>query len=74
MCSCASLPPRKWTIATRGTSTLRPVGAMPGSIQSISVVWVKRTTISSTTRSAPTVRLTGISSMSAGLAPMKWYL
>ena len=36
MCSCASLPSRKPTITTSGTSTRFPVGAMPGSIQSIS--------------------------------------
>src|SRR5579859_3604204 len=34
MCSCASLPSRNWTTTTVGTSTRRPVGATPGSIQS----------------------------------------
>jgi hypothetical protein len=47
---------------------------MPGSIQSISRVWVKQNSISSTRLFAPTVRLIGISRVSSGFAPMKWYL
>src|ERR1051325_8013986 len=59
MCSCASFPSRNRTITTKGTSTLRPVGVMPGSIQSISMLWVNLMTISSTSWSVPTVRETG---------------
>jgi len=44
----ASLPSRNCTMATTGTSTLRPVGGTPGSIQSISEVCVKLNSISST--------------------------
>ena len=58
-------------MATRGISTLRPVGAMPGSIQSTSLVWVKLNSISSTSWSVPIVRLTGTSAVSGGLPPMK---
>ena len=58
-------------MATSGTSTRFPVGAMPGSIQSISLVWVKQKISSSTIWSAPTVRLIGLSSVSGGLPPMK---
>ena len=59
-------------IATTGISTYLPVGATPGRSQSISVVWVKQNSISSTTRSAPMVRDTGISLVSSGLACTKW--
>jgi len=45
---------------------------MPGSIQSISTSWVNDTTISSTKRSAPTVREIGVSLKSAGHFGMKW--
>ena len=48
-----------------------PVGAIPGSIQSISTVWVKRTTISSTSWSVPMVRDSGVISMSGGIFGMK---
>jgi hypothetical protein len=47
-------------MATRGISTLLPVGRTPGSIQSISLVWVNLNTTSSTIWSAPTARLTGL--------------
>ena len=53
---------------------MRPVGAMPGSIQSTSLVWVKLNSISSTIWSVPIVRLTGTSAVSGGLPSMKWYL
>ena len=43
-------------MTTSATSTRRPVGAMPGSIQSISIVWVNLMTISSTSWSVPIVR------------------
>ena len=59
---------RRWRPAASRPS---PVGGMPGSIQSISLVWVKRNSISSTIWSAPTVRLTGFILVSAGLPPMK---
>jgi len=58
-------------MATSGISTRFPVGGTPGSIQSISLVWVKENSISSTIWSAPTVRLIGVSAVSAGLPPMK---
>src|SRR3954469_25138108 len=45
MCSHTSLPSRNCTIATSGISTERPLGGMPGSIQSISRVWVKQNRI-----------------------------
>ena len=61
-------------MATSGISTRRPVGLMPGSIQSTSLVWVKLNNSSSTIWSVPTVRLTGTSAVSGGLPPMKWYL
>ena len=61
-------------MATSGTSTVRPVGGMPGSIQSISRVWVKQNSISSTRLSLPIVRLIGTSRVSSGLLPMKWFL
>ena len=47
---------------------------MPGSIQSISLVWVKENSISSTIWSDPTVRLSRASCVSGGFSPMKWYL
>ncbi len=59
-------------MATSGISTYFPVGATPGSIQSISMSWVKQNSISSTTRSAPTVREIGISLVSLGVFGMKW--
>jgi hypothetical protein len=49
-------------------------GGTPGSNQSISEVCVKLNSISSTSLSVPTVRLTGTSLVSGGLASMKWYL
>ncbi len=54
-------------MTTSATSTRFPVGATPGSIQSISTVWVKRTTISSTSWSVPMVRDSGVISMSGGI-------
>ncbi|SVJ80891.1 Uncharacterised protein [Klebsiella pneumoniae] len=54
-----------------GISTKRPVGGTPGSSQSISQLWVKRMTNSSTTCSAPTVREIGVRVMSGGLPWMK---
>ena len=36
-------------------------------------VWVKLNSISSTMLFSPTVRLIGVSAVSGGLAPMKWY-
>src|SRR6266542_3839944 len=66
MCSWASLPSRKWTITTNGTLTCLPVGSVPGSIQSIFIVWVNSKTISSTTRSIPIVRETGVMLVSGG--------
>ena len=47
-------------------------GLRPGSIQSISMSWVKQNSISSTTRSAPMVREIGISRASSGVFGMKW--
>ena len=47
-------------MATNGISTLFPVGSRPGSIQSISQVWVKQNSNSSTMRSVPTVLEMGI--------------
>ena len=61
-------------MATSGMRTRLPVGATPGSIQSISRSWVNSKIISSTTRSAPTVRDTGISAVSSGFALTKWFL
>jgi hypothetical protein len=52
-----------------------PVGAMPGSIQSTSTVWVKlMMSISSTIWFAPTVREMGRSRVSGGVVGMKWCL
>src|SRR5580704_17657260 len=48
-----------------------PVGATPGSIQSISIVCVNRKIISSTNRSAPIVREIGTISVSAGIFGIK---
>src|SRR6266404_4732019 len=70
MCSLKSLPSRNCTIATVAHSTRLPVGAMPGSIQSISMEWVKRTIISSTSRSEPIVREIGMISVSDGMFGM----
>jgi hypothetical protein len=56
---------------TSATSTRFPVGAIPGSIQSISTVWVKRMTISSTSWSVPMVRDTAVISISGGIFGMK---
>ena len=67
MCSCASLPSLKRTMATSGTSTRFPVGATPGSIQSMGMVCVNVNTISSTSWSAPMVREIGVSSVSGGI-------
>jgi hypothetical protein len=47
------------------------MGGTPGSIHSIFIVWVKRKTISSTSRSVPMVRETGTISVSAGILGMK---
>ena len=58
-------------MTTSATSTRFPVGAMPGSIQSISMLWVNLSTISSTSWSTPTVRETGTISMSGGIFGMK---
>jgi hypothetical protein len=58
-------------MTTSAISTRFPVGAIPGSIQSISTVWVKRTTISSTSWSVPMVRDSGVISMSGGIFGMK---
>ena len=56
---------------TSGISTRRPVGGTPGSIHSISTVWVKRKIISSTSRSVPIVRETGTMAVSGGIFGMK---
>jgi len=48
-------------------STRRPVGATPGSIQSIAIVCVNWKTISSTMRSSPTVRETSVIAVSGGI-------
>src|SRR6516165_7672789 len=55
MCSCATLSPSNCTMATIGTSMRLPVGAIPGSSQSILIECVKRMISSSTTRPCPTV-------------------
>ena len=73
MCSWATFSPSIFTIEHTATSTRRPVGATPGSIQSISMLCVKRSTLSSTTWSEPTMRDTGTSSMSGGIEKMKWW-
>gem|GEM_PF-6494881 len=70
MRSNAILPPEKPTTTTNGITTLRPVGATPGRSAGISQSWVKRMIISSTTRSSPTVRETGVISVSSGQRPM----
>src|SRR5215813_9427106 len=67
MCSCAILSPSNCTTTTSATSTRFPVGWMPGSIQSIGIVWVNRTTISSTSLPWPMVRDTGTTSKSGGI-------
>jgi hypothetical protein len=54
-------------MTTSATSTRFPVGAIPGSIQTISTVWVKRTT----SWSVPMVRDSGVISMSGGIFGMK---
>ncbi|MDT4863372.1 hypothetical protein FQZ97_980750 [compost metagenome] len=59
-------------MATSGISTRLPVGAMPGSIQSISQVWVKQNSSSSTICVAPMVREIGTSVVSGGLLLTKW--
>ena len=71
MCSWASFPSRNRKTTTRAISTRMPVGATPGSIQSISIVWVKRMIISSTSWSIPMVRETGTISVSGGILGMK---
>lgn len=48
-----------------------PLGAIPGSIQSVSMVWANLKTISSTNRSLPIVRETWIISTSGGIREMK---
>ncbi|MCY1541085.1 hypothetical protein D9M68_767580 [compost metagenome] len=60
--------------ASSGISTRFPVGATPGSIHGISVVWVKQNSISSTTCVAPTVREIGTSEVSGGLLLTKWFV
>jgi hypothetical protein len=72
MCSLASFPSRKSTITTSPHSTALPVGATPGSIQSIAMVWVKRKIISSTRRWDPIVRDRGTICVSGGIFGMKW--
>src|SRR5215470_17724659 len=47
------------------------VGATPGSIHSIAMMWVKRKIISSTIRSTPIVRETDTVSVSGGICGMK---
>src|SRR4051812_25329629 len=59
MCSYATLPSTMPISTTCARTTLRPVGAMPGSRAGISTSWVKLTTSSSITRPCPTVRDTG---------------
>ena len=59
------------TTTTRGTSTFRPVGATPGSIQSMTMSCVNEKIISSITRSRPTVRQTGVMAVSSGIFGMK---
>jgi hypothetical protein len=44
-----------------------PGGRQAGNIQSIRIVWVNLNTISSTTRSSPTVREIGVISVSGGI-------
>jgi hypothetical protein len=58
-------------MATSDTSTYFPVGATPGSIQSISRSCVKQNSISSTLRSEPMVREIGMVLVSAGFAKRK---
>lgn len=57
---------RQIELFTSPTSTRFPVGARPGSIQSIEMVWVNRPTISSTTRPWPMVRDTETNSYPVG--------
>jgi hypothetical protein len=54
------------TTTTNAASTGFPVGWTPGSIQSISVVWVNEITISSTIWLSPTVRETAVIFTSGG--------
>jgi hypothetical protein len=70
MCSCAHLAVTDCTIATSGTSTVRSVGAMPGSIQSIAGVG-EAEDHPITDVIALIVRLTGIIVVSGGFALMK---
>ncbi len=58
-------------MATSGTSTRRPVGATPGSIQSICTVCVNEKIISSTICVSPMVRETGVTLVSGGILGMK---
>ena len=60
-------------MTTNATLTGRPVGATPGSIHSISWVWVKEMMSSSTSRSSPMVRDTSVNSTSGGKNfPIRW--
>src|SRR5215469_7699815 len=54
-------------MATVAHSTRLPVGATPGTIQSIAMLCVKRMTISSTNRPEPMVREIGTISVSVGI-------
>ena len=58
-------------MTTSGIFTCLPVGATPGNIQSILMVCVNSKTISSTTRSIPIVRETGVIAVSGGICGMK---
>src|SRR5260221_285913 len=66
MCSCEILPSLKPTMTATAISTGLPVGAMPGSSQSIAVVWVKLISSSSTMLVSPTVRDTEVIFTSGG--------
>ena len=63
--------PDVFTTTIKGIRTCLPVGSTPGSIQSILIVCENSKTISSTTRSMPIVRETGVIEVSGGICGMK---
>ena len=72
MCSRATMPFSKRTIATVETSILRPVGATPGRMQSMTRSCVKAISVSSAIWLSPAVLLIGVIVVSDGHWPMKW--
>jgi hypothetical protein len=70
MCSNSTLPSLQPTTTTNGMLTFRPVGLMPGKMAGMSQSWVKLIMTSSTSWLSPTVRETGVTTVSSGQWPM----